>query len=198
MAYNPVERMRAALIITLAAATAAAGVAPEQVRLALTLSTGVMNIHWATNNATTPADYTGVVQWGTTPGVWSSAAPAVSSSYTIWGYQSSYLHNAAMGGLAESTLYCYRVGSARDGWSPVFNFTTAPPAGTGSYPVKFIAYGDMGILHSQNTAALTSQMLRSGEVRAWGCGHGQDCVAHASSLRSLAHHARRPASTPHR
>ena len=144
-----------------AVAALAAGIAPEQVRLSLTHSTSVMRVHWATNNITTPADYQGVVQWGEM--TLSGEAPAVSSSYTIWGYQSSHLHNSAMSGLKESTMYQYRVGSARDGWSAVFNFSTAPPAGTG-YPVKFIAYGDMGIDHSQNTADLTAQMLRSGEA----------------------------------
>ena len=153
------------LRVVLAAAVVAAGaaaVAPEQVRLALTLDTSVMNVFWATNNVSTPADYAGVVQWGEM--FLDANATAETTSYTIFGYQSSRLHNAAMTGLRESTIYQYRVGSERDGWSPAFNFTTAPPAGTGSYPVKFIAYGDMGVLHSQNTATLTSQMLRSGDA----------------------------------
>lgn len=154
--------MRSWLVAFAAATAVAAGVAPEQVRLSFTRSTGAMHVHWATHNTSTPADYAGVVQWGEM--VLTNEAPAVSSSYTIWGYHASHLHNAVMEGLHESTVYFYRVGSERDGWSPAFNFSTAPPAGTGSYPVSFIAYGDMGVLHSQNTVALAAQMLRRGDA----------------------------------
>ena len=146
-----------------AGATAAAGAvaAPEQVRLSLTHATSAMHVFWATNNETTPADYAGVVQWGEmTP---TNEAAATSSSYSIFGYQASRLHNAVMSPLTESTIYFYRVGSERDGWSQTFNFSTAPPAGT--YPVKFVAYGDMGVLHSQNTAALTAKMIRDGDAQ---------------------------------
>ena len=113
-----------------AGATAAAGAvaAPEQVRLSLTHATSAMHVFWATNNETTPADYAGVVQWGEmTP---TNEASAVTSTYSIFGYQASRLHNAVMSPLTESTIYFYRVGSERDGWSQTFNFSTAPPAGT--------------------------------------------------------------------
>ena len=48
----------------------------------------------------------------------------------------------------------------------MYNFTTAPPIGsTENYPISFLAYGDMGISNSQDTATFTAEKIRNGEAQ---------------------------------
>ncbi|XP_065072044.1 uncharacterized protein LOC135696546 isoform X2 [Rhopilema esculentum] len=53
------------------------------------------------------------------------------------------IHDSLLTGLQPGVTYYYRFGSAKM-MSPVYNFTTALPAGDPT-PHKFIVYGDMGI-----------------------------------------------------
>jgi hypothetical protein len=92
------------------------------------------------------------------------SAPASNSNYTAFTLKSPSLHFATMTGLAPSTQYFYRVGDPSAGWSDTHAFTTAPPVGPAAYPVNFLTYGDMGVSNSEDTAALTAQLLAAGEA----------------------------------
>jgi hypothetical protein len=89
----------------------------------------------------------------------------LNDNYTSYGILSYSLHYVDLTGLTPSTLYYYRVGSDEYGWSAPSTFTTQPPVGDKAvYPLSFIAYGDMGIEHSNWTAALTAEMLAKGQA----------------------------------
>ena len=83
-------------------------------------------------------------------------------SYTAFTIKSPSLHFAVLTGLAPLTRYYYAVGSPTYGWSGVFTFVSAPTTGPDAYPVTWLAYGDMGISNSENTARLTAQLIQSG------------------------------------
>lgn len=52
-------------------------------------------------------------------------------------------HTAVMRGLQPSQRYYYSYGSAKDGWSPVSEFVSAPPVGPAT-TVRIIAMADLG------------------------------------------------------
>jgi hypothetical protein len=94
------------------------------------------------------------------------SSPAVNTNYTAFRILSSSLHYTTLTKLTPSTLYYYKVGDAAapptsSAWSSVYSFTTAPALGAPSYPVSFLAYGDMGISNSQATANLTAKLIQS-------------------------------------
>ena len=77
--------------------------------------------------------------------------------------KSVMMHRAKLTGLACGTFYTYSVGDGTAD-SPSLNFTTAPPVGPAAYPVRFIAYADMGISNSENTAAMVSDFVNAGKA----------------------------------
>nr|AGL44399.1 calcineurin-like phosphoesterase [Manihot esculenta] len=91
-----------------------------------------MRISWITDDPT-PS----IVDYGTSPGVYSSSANGTSSSYRYITYNSGEIHNVVIGPLNPNTVYYYRCSSnsARQ-----FSFKT-PPA---QLPVKFAIAGDLG------------------------------------------------------
>jgi hypothetical protein len=127
-----------------------------------------MLVFWATNNETTLPTYAGVVQYGTSPSSLSNSALAgPNTNYTAFGILSPSLRHATITNLIPSTFYYYRVGDASTSsgtFSEVYNFTAAPVTGKSSYPISFLTYGDMGVLHSQNTANLTAALLSAGQA----------------------------------
>jgi hypothetical protein len=140
--------------------------APEQIRLTFTADSTAttMGIYWVTSNKTTN-DYVATVQYGLTPSTMTQSVTGSNDNYTAFKILSPSIHFATMTGLKPSTFYWYKVGSPVYGWSITYNFTTRPVDGDiTSYPVTWIAYGDMGISNSEATAALTAKKIQSGEA----------------------------------
>jgi len=160
-----------ALLAAAAAASAAAGgpCAVEQVRLSLGATADRMVVSWATGNESTPAGYSGVVLWGTSPGAMAASPPGDSRNYTINGQASPFLHMAAVGPLAAGQRYVYQVVAAADGPacapSPLLHFSAPPAVGAHeAYPIRVVGYADMGISHSSNTAAFLTELAAAGGV----------------------------------
>uniref|UniRef100_A0A199UA04 Purple acid phosphatase n=1 Tax=Manihot esculenta TaxID=3983 RepID=A0A199UA04_MANES len=104
---------------------------PQQVHISM-VGEDKMRISWITDDPT-PS----IVDYGTSPGVYSSSANGTSSSYRYITYNSGEIHNVVIGPLNPNTVYYYRCSSnsARQ-----FSFKT-PPA---QLPVKFAIAGDLG------------------------------------------------------
>ena len=177
-----VDTMRVFLAVALlcAPASAAAGAcAVDQVRLALAATSTSMTVVWATGNVSTPAGYSGVVTYGTSPGaLTSTSAPGDSRNYTIDSQGSPFLHMATATGLTPGTRYFYQVvaaaGAPACAPSPVLNFTAAPVVGDArAYPIRIASYGDMGISYSKNTAAFLAELAAAGSV---------DLIIHAGDI----------------
>jgi acid phosphatase type 7 len=64
---------------------------------------------------------------------------------------------ARLGGLAPATTYCYEVRDGARRLAGPFGFTTAP--GPGAYPIRLVAFGDMG-WRSGDQSAVLAQMSR--------------------------------------
>lgn len=138
--------------------------APEQVRLAFTNADDEMGVYWATSNKTED-DYVATVMYGPTPDKMDMVATGSSSNYTVFLVKSPSLHFAVLKDLTPSTFYWYKVGSPVYGWSIAFNFTSKQKAGDATYPITWLAYGDMGISNSQNTAAFTAALIQSQQAQ---------------------------------
>ena len=82
----------------------------------------------------------------------------------VFNIKSPSIHNVLLTDLTPSTFYWYKVGSPVYGWSIAYNFTSKQKAGDATYPITWLAYGDMGISNSQNTADFTAKLIRSGEA----------------------------------
>ena len=62
-----------------------------------------------------------------------------------------------MTGLAPGSAYWYRVGSAAQGWSGVFNFSTLPAnAGTAERPLRIIQISDMCVRQGEGRRRVAS------------------------------------------
>lgn len=86
-------------------------------------------------------------------------------NYTAFKLKSPSLHFATVTNLKPNTFYSYQVGDPSYGYSILYNFTTAPVTGSlDSFPISFLAYGDMGVSNSQATANFTAQKIRNGEA----------------------------------
>ncbi|KAL3138574.1 hypothetical protein ABBQ32_006345 [Trebouxia sp. C0010 RCD-2024] len=138
---------------TILAETAAIDIAspqlPGQVHLMLTNITGQVAVQWTTNEQAAGAE----VQYGTSTGHYTGSANASFDTYTnkdMCGGEAAttgyifpgIFNNALMKNLSANTIYFYRVGNPATGFSPEFNFTTAPADGEG--PVQFLAIADLG------------------------------------------------------
>lgn len=64
-----------------------------------------------------------------------------------------YLHRIILENLTSSTMYYYRVGNDRDGWSSIHQFRSRPQSNDET--IHFIAYGDMGLAPIQSGAKTT-------------------------------------------
>jgi len=83
----------------------------------------------------------------------------------VFNIKSPSIHNVLLTDLTPSTFYWYKVGSPVYGWSIAYNFTSKQKAGDATYPITWLAYGDMGISNSQNTADFTAALIQSGEAQ---------------------------------
>jgi hypothetical protein len=90
-------------------------------------------------------------------------ATGSNNNYTVFNIKSPSLHFVVLTDLTPSAFVWYKVGSPVYGWSIAYNFTVKPAAGP-TYPLTWLAYGDMGISNSQNTADFTAKLIRSGEA----------------------------------
>ncbi|XP_023518512.1 probable purple acid phosphatase 20 [Cucurbita pepo subsp. pepo] len=104
---------------------------PEQVHISL-VGADKMMITWITEDSA-PA----VVEYGSSPGLYTNLVTGSTSSYKYTFYKSGYIHAATIGPLHPDTTYYYRCSSdsARN-----FTFKT-PPA---QLPIKFVVIGDLG------------------------------------------------------
>lgn len=116
---------------------------PQQVHLAYGAPTAnSITVSWVTNNATG----TSAVQFGFSPTSLNGlayGAPATTYLYT-------YDHHVTLLDLNPQTTYFYSCGDAEAGFSPVYNFTTAPAAGA-EFPYTVALIADMGNWNSNNT-----------------------------------------------
>lgn len=128
---------------------------PEQLHLALKGDEGKYDfvVSWLTRSE--PAEPS-TVRFGQSP---DALAWNATSELPARQYYKSFNHDVVVAGLNASSTYFYSVGSDADGWSPVFNFTTAPTHPTTAAqanalaPWKVCVYGDMGVTNSENTTA---------------------------------------------
>ena len=148
-------------------AMAMAACTANQVRLSLTHAPQEMAASWATGANSTPPAYAGVIKYGRTPSLLTMVtAVADSRNYTMCNESSPFLHYAIMSGLEDATLYYYTISEPRCGATAVFNFTSAPKIGAAAaYPFNVIAYGDMGVTNSQDTASFLTERTAAGMVQ---------------------------------
>ncbi|XP_068668082.1 purple acid phosphatase 18-like [Aristolochia californica] len=104
---------------------------PQQVHISLA-GHKQMRITWITDDMYSPV----VVEYGTSPGKYTSSSQAETTSYNYLFYSSGNIHHAVIGPLEDDTIYFYRCG----GQGPEFNFKTPPSA----FPITFAVAGDLG------------------------------------------------------
>lgn len=104
---------------------------PQQVHISLA-GDQHMRVTWITDDKSAPS----VVEYGTSPGKYSSVAQGESTSYNYLIYSSGKIHHTVIGPLEHDTIYFYRCG----GQGPEFQLKT-PPA---QLPVTFAVAGDLG------------------------------------------------------
>ncbi|XP_059441254.1 purple acid phosphatase 18 [Corylus avellana] len=104
---------------------------PQQVHISLA-GDKHMRVTWVTGDKSSPSS----VEYGTSPGRYSSVAQGESTSYSYIFYSSGKIHHTVIGPLEHSTVYFYRCG----GQGPEFQLKT-PPA---QFPVTFAVAGDLG------------------------------------------------------
>ncbi|KAG9454072.1 hypothetical protein H6P81_006976 [Aristolochia fimbriata] len=104
---------------------------PQQVHISLA-GYKQIRISWITDDTYAPA----VVEYGTSPGKYTSSSQAETTSYNYLFYSSGTIHHAVIGPLEDDTVYFYRCG----GQGPEFNFKTPPS----KFPVTFAVAGDLG------------------------------------------------------
>ncbi|KAF0698960.1 Aste57867_10451 [Aphanomyces stellatus] len=73
-----------------------------------------------------------------------------------WFRDPGFMHTIVMDELTLATTYYYQFGNDVDGWSAIYSFQSRPPVDS-TAPVKFIAYGDMGV---DNAPAAWSTAMR--------------------------------------
>lgn len=104
---------------------------PQQVHISLS-SEKHMRITWITDDEYAPS----IVQYGTSPGKYTSITLGGSTSYSYLFYSSGKIHHTVIGPLEHDTIYYYRCG----GQGPEFQLKT-PPA---QFPITFAVAADLG------------------------------------------------------
>jgi len=151
--------MRATCLLLAVASAAGQSCVVEQIRLTLTQATdgSEMAVSWATPNMTTPAGYSGVVSYGTSPSSMTmKTLPGDSRFYTLNGVHSPFLHYTVMTGLVPRTTYYYSIGPATKDCpaSPTLNFTSPPRSGAAQYPLRVVGYGASAALFAVESSLL--------------------------------------------
>jgi hypothetical protein len=108
-------------VVVIAMTTTAAHAAPEFVRVSfVSADTDTeVGINW-----NTPGNVGTTVEWGAAPGNLNMTANG--TSFVSTGAL-GYVHEVVISGLQPDTTYYYRAGDATDGFSPEYQFRTAPP-----------------------------------------------------------------------
>lgn len=104
---------------------------PRQVHISLAGDKQI-RISWITNDGNSPS----LVEYGTSPGQYSSRAHGKTTSYSYIFYSSGTIHHAVIGPLEHNTVYFYRCG----GQGPEFQLKTPPS----QLPITFAVAGDLG------------------------------------------------------
>ncbi|XVF55691.1 hypothetical protein PTKIN_Ptkin06aG0057200 [Pterospermum kingtungense] len=111
---------------------------PQQVHISV-VGVDKMRISWITESSALA-----IVEYGTSPGVYTESASGSSSSYSYLVYESGEIHDVVIGPLNPDTVYYYRC--SQDS-SLEFSLKT-PPA---HLPIKFAVVGDLGQTGWTNT-----------------------------------------------
>lgn len=151
----------------------------SQIRLSLTKSVdgSEMGVSWATWANNTPAAYAGVVKYGLSPtSLTMVSRPGDSRNYTLCDLPSPFLHFTVMQNLKAGTTYYYSIVEPRCGSTTPIAFTAPRVVGdkATAYPLRVMAYGDMGISYSQPTASLIADRVTQGD--------GPDVILHAGDI----------------
>lgn len=85
-----------------------------------------MRVSWITDGANVPS----MVEYGTSPGLYTSSSWGDSDSYSYMFYGSGDIHHVVIGPLEANKTYFYRCG----GYGPEYSFKT-PPA---QFPICFL------------------------------------------------------------
>ncbi|CAK9175508.1 unnamed protein product [Ilex paraguariensis] len=104
---------------------------PQQVHISLAGDKHI-RVTWITNAKSSPS----IVEYGTSPGKYSSMAEGETTSYSYLFYSSGKIHHTVIGPLEHDTVYFYRCG----GGGPEFQFKTPPS----QFPITFAVAGDLG------------------------------------------------------
>lgn len=170
---------------SVAALSDAEGDMPQEIHLSLTADTTQMLAMWSQVALLSNAQ----VQWGTSSGSYQWSAAAVSHNYTVdsWvgPWTSMNIYEGVMTSLTPSTQYFYRVGSATNGWSQEFAFTSSPSMQSPPEQVSWAVYGDMGtivplgyfVTQMMINESLTNPLdivLHVGDIAYAGVANGKD------------------------
>ncbi|XP_077243590.1 purple acid phosphatase 18-like isoform X1 [Tasmannia lanceolata] len=107
---------------------------PQQVHISLA-GDKQMRITWITDDDDDD-DSPSVVEYGTSPGKYTSSSQGEITSYSYLFYSSGTIHHVVIGPLEDDTIYFYRCG----GQGPEFNLKTPPS----QFPITFAVAGDLG------------------------------------------------------
>ncbi|KAL5710009.1 Purple acid phosphatase 18 [Ranunculus cassubicifolius] len=105
---------------------------PQQVHISLAGSKH-MRVTWITEDESAAS----IVEYGTSPGAYTSLSQGETTSYTYLFYSSGKIHHTVIGPLEDNTRYFYRCGG-RQGLE--FNLKTPPS----QFPITFAVAGDLG------------------------------------------------------
>lgn len=104
---------------------------PQQVHISLAGS-NYMRVSWVTSDKSSPS----TVEYGKSPGKYSSTAKGETTSYKYLFYKSGTIHHSVIGPLEPNSVYYYQCG----GQGPEFQLKTPPS----KFPITFAVAGDMG------------------------------------------------------
>lgn len=104
---------------------------PQQVHISLAGEKHI-RISWITDDDSSPS----IVEYGISPGEYTSSSQGERTSYSYFLYSSGNIHHVVIGPLDDNTIYFYRLG----GQGPVFHLKTP----SSQFPVTFAVAGDLG------------------------------------------------------
>eukprot|EP00755_Sulcionema_specki_P004860 Sspe_Gene.31210::Locus_15406_Transcript_1_3_Confidence_0.250_Length_1816::g.31210::m.31210 len=138
-------------LFVLLVASAAAEI--EQVHLALGNTTDTLNVQWATS----AEGATSEIMWGLSEGSLTQRNTGDTRNFTVDPGRVWYTHTASMTGLKTNTVYYYKVGDEKNGYSKVFKVMNRREGA----PYLHVLMGDMG---SSCAFSLCSECTQKSEV----------------------------------
>ncbi|KAK3740335.1 hypothetical protein QZH41_009414, partial [Actinostola sp. cb2023] len=139
-------------------------VEPLQGHLALTGKPSEMRVMWTSGTDSMPVVLYGINQTSLT--FKSRGNSSTYNTQDMCGKPASgigfkdpgYVHDVLLTGLKPGVRYFFQFGSA-EAMSKIFNFTAAPIPGS-NVPIKFVAYGDMGVTPSPGSIVTARESLK--------------------------------------